>query len=137
MPNLILSLIRICTFADGAYWDYKEREIPDRVPVILILTGLLTGRRLLMRLLAMLLTAAILLIAAKMTKTELPGGDFKLLCALAFAGGLAEMLLTVLLAGLGAALVSLIRKQPLGRQIPLCTYAAPAYLAVCACKLII
>lgn len=132
----ISAIINACTFVYGGIVDYKRREIPNAVPVILLLTGLLPHEGLLLRLISMFIVAGILLVSAKIAKAEIPGGDFKLLCALTFSCGMPEMLAVLLLAGLGAAAVSLIRRQPLKRNIPLCTYAAAAYLLFGIIKLI-
>jgi len=72
----------------------------------------------------------LLFAAAKLTKSEVPGGDFKLLCALGFACGLRELTAILLLTGIGAAIYGFIRRLPVKRHIPLCTYLAPAYIAV-------
>ncbi len=74
--------------------------------------------------------AVLLLAAAKLTKSEVPGGDFKLLCALGFACGLRELAAVIFLAGIGAAVYGLIRRLPIKRHIPLCSYVAPAYIAL-------
>jgi hypothetical protein len=43
----------------------------------------------------------------------------------------------LLLTGIGAILVCVIRKQTIKRNIPLCTYVAPAYLITGAAQLIL
>ena len=121
-------LMNAAALVYGGVTDWKRREIPDTVPAFLILTGLLPGPGLVFRLLSMLAAAGVLLAAAKLSGTGLPGGDFKLLCALTFSCGIAETLAVLVLAGFGALVVSLIRRKPARRSIPLCTYAAPAYL---------
>lgn len=127
----------LCILAYGAVIDYKEREIPDIVPVVLILTGLITGWDiLLLRFAEMLLTAVLFLLSAKLTGAETPGGDFKLLSALTFSSGLPILLFSLLLTGLGAVLIPADKKQSTKRSIPLCAYIAPAYLIVGALQLI-
>jgi Flp pilus assembly protein protease CpaA len=85
----------------------------------------------------MLLTAVVFFIAAKLSKSDLPGGDFKLLTALAFSSGVPILLASLLLTGLGAVIVGIVKKQPTKRNIPLCSYFAPAYTIVCGLKLIL
>lgn len=126
----------ICTFAYGGYIDYKKREIPNAVPIILILMGLLSGN-ILQRLLVLVFTLLILLLASKITKQELPGGDLKLICAMASSVGLFETILVLALVGIGSAVVSLIKKLPLKRNIPLCTYVAPAYTLLSVTNIIL
>lgn len=130
--TLICMLVNIGILAYGAVTDYKRREIPDIVPIVLLLTGLLSGWDfILLRVAGLLLVALLFVISAKLSKSNLPGGDFKLISALAFSAGIPILLLTLLLTGLGAALVGIIRKQPTKRHIPLCSYIAPAYTVVC------
>ena len=126
---LICFAVNACILAYGAVADYKRREIPDVVPIILILTGIVTGwDTILFRTAALLLTALLFLLAVKISKSDAPGGDFKLLCALAFSNGLSIFFLTLLLTGLGAVFIGIIRKQSFKRHIPLCTYLAPSYI---------
>jgi hypothetical protein len=60
-----------------------------------------------------------------------------LICALTFSSGLCSMATILLLTGLCAILFSVIRKQPIKRNIPLCSYIAPAYLITGAAQLIL
>ena len=134
----ICTLVNIGILAYGAITDYNRREIPDAVPIVLLLTGFLTGWEVLAyRIAAMLLTAAVFFIAAKLSKSGLPGGDFKLLSALAFTSGIPTLLASLLLTGLGAVIVGIVKKQPTKRHIPLCSYIAPAYTIVCGLQLIL
>ena len=131
------TLINAGILAYGGVMDYKKREIPDLGPVILMLTGFLNGTLILPRMICLIITAAALLILAKLSKNSLPGGDFKLICALTFSSGLCSMAAILLLTGLGAILLSAIRKQPFKRNIPLCTYVAPAFMITGAAQLIL
>lgn len=134
----IFMILNICILAYGAVTDYKRREIPDAVPILLFLTGLISGWGILLyRVAEMLLTATIFLLSAKLSKCNTPGGDFKLLCALAFSAGLPILLLTLLLTGLSSAVVGAKRKQSIKRHIPLCSYIAPAYAIGCALQIIL
>ena len=135
--QLICTVINAGILAYGGVMDYKKREIPDLVPVILMLTGFLNGTLILPRMICLLITAAALLISAKLSKNNLPGGDFKLICALTFSSGLCAMESILLLTGLCAILLSIIQKQPIKRNIPLCSYVAPAYLITGAAQLIL
>ena len=93
--QLICTLITGVALICGGIVDYKKREIPNLVPVVLLATGLFFDRNILWRLLLMLSVAAILWLTGKITKQALPGGDFKLLCALAFSSGLLPLLGTL------------------------------------------
>lgn len=143
--TIIFTLANIGILAYGAITDYNKREIPDTVPIVLLLTGLATGWEVIIyRLSGMLLTAAVFFIAAKLTKSDLPGGDFKLLSAMAFSSGIPILIASLLLTGLGAAIVGIAEalkthchwKQPTKRHIPLCSYIAPAYTIVCGLQII-
>lgn len=114
----------------GGVCDHRRREIPNTVPLALFLTGLLCGTGLGWRFLAMLLTAAVFLLADRLTNGGSPGGDFKLMCGLAFSAGLHILLATLLLAALGAWGLGRITGQRGNRHVPWCAYVAPAY--VCA-----
>lgn len=114
----------------GGITDYKRREISNLVPLVLILTGLLDYRTILFRLICLLVMGFILWLSGKIAKTELPGGDKKLLCALAFSCGILQTVIMLLLTGIASALVGWIRKRPVFRNIPLCSYIAPAYFSV-------
>ena len=124
-----LVLINAAALVYGGVTDYRQREIPNAVPVLLLITGIL-GFSGLWSILGLTVPAVLLFAAAKLTKSEVPGGDFKLLCALGFACGLRELTAILLLTGIGAAIYGFIRRLPVKRHIPLCTYLAPAYSAV-------
>ena len=114
----------------GGITDYKRREIPNLVPLVLIISGLLDYRTILPRLLFLLIMAFVLWLSSKIAKAKLPGGDLKLLCALAFSCGILQTVIMLLLTGIASALVGWIRKRPVFRNIPLCSYIAPAYFAI-------
>lgn len=127
--NDIPILINAAALIYGGVVDYRQREIPHIVSILLLFSGLLnfTGS---WRIMGLILPAALLLAVAKLTKSEVPGGDFKLICALGFACGLPELAAILFLSGIGAVGYGLIRHLPLKRHIPLCAYVASAYLAL-------
>lgn len=129
MTNYVPILINAVVLIYGGVVDCKRREIPDFVPVTLLLTGIIWHTSLLGDIIGLILPAVLLLAAAKLTGSEILGGDFKLLCALGFANGLLELTAIIVLSALGAMAYGLIRHLPFKRHIPLCTYVAPAYLA--------
>ena len=114
----------------GGAVDYKRREIPNTVPLILIATGFVSGIYVWERFVIMLALGVILWLSTKDTNNPLPGGDFKLICALTFSVGLPTTLAILLLVGLGAIFMSIFCGLPLSRHIPLCSYAAPVYLLI-------
>ena len=124
-----LVLLNAAALVYGGVVDYRRREIPNTVPVLLLVSGAI-GFSGLWSILGLTVPAVLLFTAAKLTKSEVPGGDFKLLCALGFSCGLRELAAILLLDGIGAAIYGFIRRLPVKRHIPLCTYLAPAYIAV-------
>jgi len=129
MINYIPVLITAAALIYGGIIDFRRREIPDFVPILLLISGLF-GFSVIWSILGLAAPAVLLLAAAKITKNDVPGGDFKLLAALGFACGLPELAAILLLAGIGTVVYSLVRDLPLKRHIPLCAYVAPAYIAL-------
>lgn len=127
--NYITILIDAAVLVYGGVVDFRRREIPNAVPVLLLISGIF-GFSGLWSILGLVSPAVLLFAAAKLTKSEVPGGDFKLLCALGFACGLRKLAAILLLAGIGAAVYGLLRRLPIKRHIPLCTYIAPAYIVI-------
>jgi leader peptidase (prepilin peptidase)/N-methyltransferase len=129
MMEYVPILINAAALIYGGVADFKRREIPNAVPILLIVSGLLSFSSY-WRIMGLIIPAALLLIAAKLTKSEIPGGDFKLLCALGFACGLPELAAIIFMSGIGAVAYGLIRRLPIMRRVPLGSYVAPAYLAL-------
>jgi Flp pilus assembly protein protease CpaA len=128
--NYIPILINAAVLIYGGVIDYKRREIPNTVPVILVAVGVLFGFSIFYSIMGLALPAILLLAAGRMTKTEIPGGDYKLLCSLGFTCGLGELAAVTLLAAVGAVVCGFIRRLPVKRHIPLCSYVAPAYIVL-------
>lgn len=129
MMNCILILINAAVLIYGGVADFKRREIPNAVPIALLITGGFFGFSMFWSILGLVAPAVLLFAAAKITKSEIPGGDFKLLCSLGFACGLQELASIIFLAGIGVLVYGFIRHLPVKRHIPLCSYIAPAYIA--------
>lgn len=127
--NTIPVLINAAALIYGGVIDYKRREIPNVVSILLLFSGLLNFAGF-WRILGLILPAALLLTVSKLMKSEVPGGDFKLVCALGFSCGLPELAAILFLSGIIAAAYGLIQCLPIKRHIPLCSYIAPAYLAL-------
>jgi leader peptidase (prepilin peptidase)/N-methyltransferase len=125
----IFIVINAVVLIYGGVIDCKRREIPNAVPILLLVSGVF-GFSVFWSILGLVAPAALLFMEAKLTKSKVPGGDFKLLCALGFACGLPELAAILFLSGIGAAAYGFIRRLPLKRHIPLCSYVAPAYLAL-------
>lgn len=102
--------VNAAVLAYGGIRDHRNRMIPDSVPLILLLTGLVFGKTLLLSTGMLILTAAVFLLLDKLTDGGSPGGDFKLLCALAFSSSVPVFLGTLLVSSLGALLVCKLKK---------------------------
>ena len=113
----------------GGISDYKRREIPNTVPIVIVIVACLFDFSFWQCIIGSVVPATVFYVAAKLTKSEMPGGDFKLLCALGYSCGLSELAIVILLAGIGAVLCGFARHLPVKRHIPLCSYIAPAYIA--------
>lgn len=129
MKQYIPLLINAAVLIYGGVIDYMRREIPNVVPIALLVSGFFEYSTF-WRIMGLIIPAVLLFISSKITKNEIPGGDFKLLCSLGFACGLPELAAIIFLAGLCAVFYGLIRRLPITRHIPLCSYVAPAYLAL-------
>ena len=116
--------------------DLRERKIPNLVPLVLIAVGLINAVALLERFVLMLCVAAALWLSGTIRKEPLPGGDFKLICALTFSAGLPLTVAVLFCVGIEAVIVNWFWALPLKRNIPLCSYAAVAYIAICALLLV-
>lgn len=127
MP-LLCTITNAAVLVYGGVSDYKKREIPNLVPVVLLATGTLYLENILLRFLFMLFVGFILWSAAKWKKSELPGGDVKLLCSLAFSVGPVHWTLTFVFTSLCIIIWSLLRKLSLKRSVPLCSYVACAFI---------
>ena len=128
------TLIHICTTVNiavllyGGITDYLRREIPNIVPIVLILTGIVCTGNILFSVIFALMMAAFILLGEAISRAKPGNGDIKLLLAMSFSVGITAALGSMLFAGIGAAVSCLLNKQPLSRHYPFCTYYAPAYL---------
>ena len=130
-------LINSAALIYGGVTDFKRREIPNIVPIVLLSSGLLCWDTILYRLIAMLIIAGVLILSAKLTKSELPGGDFKLLCALTFSAGVTATMSSMLITDVAAIIVAICKKEKLSRHIQLCAYICPAYILSAILQLIL
>lgn len=129
----ILALLGIgAALSYGAYTDYKERIIPNMVPLLILVFGCFTIQSWPVKLLSLVYIVLILVIVGKIMKAKSGGGDIKTYCALSFALGLP--CLTLLLVGVIVIkkISDLINKKKAerGGRIPLCTYLALSYVGI-------
>lgn len=115
----------------GAYTDYKEWIIPNKVPLIIMACGCITATAWSDKFASLVLIILALVVAKWITKAKSGGGDIKVYCALSFALGLFT---------LGIVLIGMIairwahelytkRKAPDKKErFPFCTYLAVSYI---------
>ena len=125
IPAIICSLVLL----RGGIIDYKTRIIPNYVPIALIGIGLFTQLSLFEHIIGLLIPAIVLLASSGLAKTDLPGGDFKLLCSLGFCIGLTWLLILLVLALIFSLIYGACKRLAPKRNIPLCTYMAISYMA--------
>ncbi len=128
MIHDILIIVNAAVLTYGGIVDSRRREIPNSIPILLLISGTV-GFSGLWSILGLIVPAVLLVAAAKITHSEVSGGDLKLLCGLGFACGLRELAAILLLAGIGLMAYGLLKRLPVKRHIPLCSYIAPAYIA--------
>jgi len=104
-------LINAAALIYGGVTDAKRREIPNAVPLLLLFSGFLNFSTL-WGIMGLVIPAALLLAAAKLTKSGVPGGDFKLVWALGFCNGLPELAAVLCLSGIVAAAYGFFRRLP-------------------------
>lgn len=136
MTDLIITLVSAAVLLYGGVVDYRRREIPNFVHIVLLLSGISVGFSVLYGIMCLVIPAVLMAAAAIISKSRLAGGDFKLLCSLGFACGLPELAAILFLALTGAMVCGLMTRKPINRSIPLCTYIAPAYITVKALALL-
>jgi Flp pilus assembly protein protease CpaA len=137
MLKYIFILLNAAVLIYGGVIDFRRREIPNVVPVVLMVGGSILHFSLFKSIIGLTVTAVLLLAGAKFTKSEIPGGDFKLLCSLGYACGLQEIVIITFLAGIGAMFYGFLKHLPIKRRIPLCSYIAPAYITFQAIAFVI
>ena len=76
MINCVPILINAAALIYGGVVDFKRREIPNTIPLLLLVSGFLSFSRL-WRIIGLIIPAALLLMAAKLTKSEIPRRRFK------------------------------------------------------------
>lgn len=124
----IFILINAAVLVYGGVIDLKRREIPDVVPIALLMVGIFLNFSLMQSIIGFIVPAMLLFATAKITESEVPGGDLKLLCSIGFACGLPILMEVLLISAIGALAYGLICRLPVTRRIPLCSYIAPAYI---------
>lgn len=129
--NIVASTFILGILTVGGIIDGNCRQIPNFVPILLIIVGFTFDFSPISDIIALIGIAVILLITEKKSVMEFKGGDFKLLCALGFAIGIVPLSIVILLILAEIMMMSIFKKQII-ETFPLCAYAAPAYfLTLC------
>ncbi len=125
-----MSIAVAITLIYGGIVDWKRREIPNLVPVALLIVGLALGCHTWYSVAIWLWFCVGIWFAMQWHSGDVPGGDFKLICGLLFAIGFVEVALVLGLAIVLVLLVGWYTKAKPNRHVPLCTYVAMAYCLI-------
>ena len=132
---IISSVITAAALCYGAYTDYKRREIPNPVCLIVALAWLLdmstwSLSSILYRLASFGLIILVMVITYLLTKDVSGGGDIKLFLALAINMGFIAAMVVIAIAGVFAVVFSFVKRKSMKETVPVCTFVAPAYIIV-------
>lgn len=128
-------LSKLAVLVYGGIVDFKQREIPDFIPVslfgisvfeLILQKGPLIGERLFMLAMVIAWILVIEFFAIRGKSTAVPGGDIKLLTALAFSEGVLMFAATLIGVGVLTTTVKLFDWKHRIHSFPLCTYVAGA-----------
>lgn len=118
----------------GAYTDWKNRIIPNIVPITVFLCGLIYPSSIQQKLFGLILVGGVLWVLQRNAKQKSGGGDLKLYCAIAFSYGLFALsimlVLTLIYSYLGSFILEKMGKGKRiekSTRIPVCTAFAPSY----------
>lgn len=134
---IIACFLIIIPLAIGAYTDYKDRIIPNFVPLSILVLGCFTATTWANKLLSLAgMIGILVLLRFSARKHRSGGGDVKLYCALSFALGLPSAALVMAFVILIRCLYVVLWKKEKRVAFPLCCYIAPAYVLYCVLLLI-
>lgn len=132
--NIVASAFILGVLIVGGVIDGNCRQIPIFVPISLIIIGFTFDFSPISDIITLIGIILAQLMAEKICKDDVAGGDFKLLCALGFAIGLVPLSIVILLVLAELAIVSILKKQKI-ETFPLCAYVAPAYFLMLCVEL--
>lgn len=131
----ILWILTLATLTYGAIWDGAKRIIPNRVPIIILLLGIVevlaipSGEKfytpIAVRMAGALIPAIVLLAIYHFDK-RIGGGDFKLLIAMGFNLGIQELTPVLIIATITGIVWSFITKR---KSVPLAVFLALGHYA--------
>lgn len=126
MQLVLYWIITTVTLMWGGYTDYKRREIPNAVHILLIGAGLLnSSMRWQGHLLGFFLPPLAMIIVAKILKQKANGGDVKLYASLGFNVGIVLWLAIAFFAEIFSMLFTRDKKN-----LPLCTQMFFGFITV-------
>ena len=111
----------------GAYTDWKQRIIPNRVPVLVLMLGFATGGGFVYKFTSLGIMVLLLALTTLLTHKKSGGGDIKLYMALSFALGLQGLVMVLLLTIVLYTGFRIITRGPMTERFPVCSFVAPAY----------
>lgn len=133
--DTILWILTLATLTYGAIWDGAKRIIPNRVPIIILLLGIVevlaipSGEKfytpIAERMAGALIPAIALLVIYHFDK-RIGGGDFKLLIAMGFNMGIPGLTYVLVITTITGTVWSFITKQ---KSVPLAVFLALGHYA--------
>ncbi len=125
MVILYIAIIGIALIYGGIV-DAKRQQIPHSVPIILFLSAFILDFSIFRSMMCLAVITVAQLIAEKICKDDVAGGDFKLFCALGFAIGLFPLFIVIAIVLVEICIMSIFKRQFI-KNVPLCAYVAPAF----------
>ena len=110
----------------GAYTDWKDRIIPNRVPLTILVLGFFTVGGFIYKFLSLGLLVLLMVVAKLLTKKKSGGGDIKLYMAMGFALGLLNLAVVLFLTIVLYSSFRFVKKVPKTERFPVCSFVAPA-----------
>jgi len=111
----------------GAYTDWIQRIIPNRVPLTVLALGIFTGGGFAYKFLSLGTSMVLMVLSTLLTKKRSGGGDIKLYMALSFALGLQGLAIVLMLTILLYSGFRVLKRVPKAERFPVCSFVAPAY----------
>lgn len=124
--SMVLTGAALCY---GAVTDYRDRTIPNVVPITIIACGIFSGTPWASKIFSLLAMVFALFVATKITKKTSGGGDIKVYYALAFSEGIFVLFLTLSMSIIIQPLLKPLLHET-NKEIRRCCYLAPAYIIV-------
>lgn len=122
--EILSNLLFVLTLIYAGIYDYKERIIPDRVHLIIIIVTLLTRFNPIQSVLGLLILPIPFIIPIFFNENCIGGGDIKLVGVIGFFLGLTKGTLAIIIGLLLSTIVSLLLRKYKTELVPLAPFLA-------------